>query len=425
MTNPVLQAPPPPPAAGEAMSIDPIKAAALLMESGHLDDAATLLDTLEKADPANPQVQFLIALLNIERKDYGTAIRHLRRILANEPTNVRVRLELGRVYFLKGDYLNADRQFRFARAGNLPPAVNANVELYLRQIRLLKRFSYGFSIALAPDTNLNAGPAIDSVSLYGLPFQLDESTRRKSGIGLALQGEAEWAFKVAPKVRIRLGAQISRSQYRQSDFNDMTVIVYTGPRLSLKHWDFDMSAIGQKRWYGDRPYMAAYGGRLGATHYLSGKTAIFSSASLLRQAYPRNSYQDGALRSLSVGLANTPSPSSMVQGNLTYARQEARLPAYANRSGQFSLSYVREFRGGLTVAIAPSLALIDYDARLQAFDRVRHDKQLTISTSILNRRIDFHGLTPRLIYTYTANFSNIDLYSLRRNRFEIGVARIF
>lgn len=409
----------------QVLPVEPLKAAALLMDSGHLDDAAKLLDAIEKTDPDNPQMHFLFALLAMERKDYVSAIRRLRRILADEPTNVRVRLELGRTYFLKGDYQNADRQFRFARAGNLPPAVNANVELYLRQIRLLKRFSYGFSIAIAPDTNLNAGPAIDSVSLYGIPFQLDDSAKRKSGVGLAVQGEAEWTFKIAPKVRVRTGAQISRSQYRQSDFNDMTAIAYAGPRLSLKRWDFDAALIGQRRWYGDRPYMEGYGGRMAVTHYISGKTALFSSASLLHQSYPRNTYQNGMLGSISAGFAHIPTASSVVQGGITYARQDARLAAFANRSGQLNLSYTREFRGGLTLAVAPSIAVIDYDARLQAFDRVRRDRQVSISTSILNRRIDFFGLTPRLIYTYTANFSNIDLYSLRRNRFEIGVARLF
>ena len=393
--------------------LEPLKAAALLMESGHLDDSDNL------------QMHFLFALLAMERKDYEAVILHLRRILADEPSNVRARLELGRTYFLKGDYQNADRQFRFARAGNLPPAVNANVEVYLRQIRLLKRFSYGFSIAIAPDTNLNAGPAIDSVSLYGIPFQLDDSAKRKSGVGLAIQGEAEWTFKVAQKVRVRVGAQISRSQYRQSDFNDMTAIAYAGPRLSLKRWDFDAAFIGQKRWYGDRTYLDAYGGRMALTHYISGKTALFSNVSLLRQSYPRNTYQNGMLASVSAGFAHTPTTSSVVQGGITYARQDARLATFANRSEQFSLSYTREFRGGLTVAVTPSIAVIDYDARLQAFDRVRRDRQVSVSTSILKRRIDFYGLSPRVIYTYTANVSNINLYSLRRNRFEIGFARIF
>ena len=55
----------------------------------------------------------------------------------NRPAE-RVRLELARAFFLKGDYDNADRQFRFARAGDIDDKVKANVDRFLTAINRLR-----------------------------------------------------------------------------------------------------------------------------------------------------------------------------------------------------------------------------------------------------------------------------------------------
>jgi outer membrane protein len=137
---------------GKPVPIDTIAAAELLMQGGHPAEARKLLEALEKSEPRDNQTQFLLALLDMGDKDHDSAIRRLHRILVSEPKAVRVRLELGRAYFERGDYGNAERQFRFARAGRNPPGVTANIDHYLIAIRSLKRLSFAVSLAVAPDT---------------------------------------------------------------------------------------------------------------------------------------------------------------------------------------------------------------------------------------------------------------------------------
>jgi hypothetical protein len=45
--------------------------------------------------------------------------------------------------------------------------------------------------------------------------------------------------------------------------------------------------------------------------------------------------------------------------------------------------------------------------------------------ALLDRKIDYHGFTPRIIYTYTRNNSSIPLYRFSRNRVELGITRSF
>ncbi|MDE2341062.1 MAG: DUF560 domain-containing protein, partial [Alphaproteobacteria bacterium] len=92
---------------------------------------------------------------------------------------------------------------------------------------------------------------------------------------------------------------------------------------------------------------------------------------------------------------------------------------------QFGLNYSREFKGGISMGLSPSYSRIDYIGFSSGFNATRKDRQYTMQFTILDRRFDLGGFTPRIIYTYTRNDSNVPLYAFNRNRVEFGVTRSF
>ena len=104
---------------------------------------------------------------------------------------MRVRLEQARTFFQIEDDGNAKRNFELVLSGNLPPAVAANVQRFLDEIRRRKATRYSFGIALVPSTNVNQAPSVRTVTLFGLPFRLDDAAQRKTGIGAVTRGSAE------------------------------------------------------------------------------------------------------------------------------------------------------------------------------------------------------------------------------------------
>ena len=48
-----------------------------------------------------------------------------------------------------------------------------------------------------------------------------------------------------------------------------------------------------------------------------------------------------------------------------------------------------------------------------------------LNVSLLNRRFDYHGFTPRFSYTFTDQHSNLALYSYTRHQFQIGLTSQF
>lgn len=424
----VVTGAPSPPAASaegrEGVERERVRAERLIL-SGQTHEARAILERLESEYPDDSQTRFLLGLLDRAEQDYDSAIRRFRRLLVNEPKAERVRLELGRTFFEAGDYASAERQFRYARAGSLPAEVAANVDRYLGAIRQRKTVSLNLSFGVSADSNLNSGPATDSITLYGLPFELSQDARATSGVGLVVEGNAEWAPRISDKAKLRIGAVARRAQYRETNFDDMTTGVYAGPRINWKRWEVNLLAQASRRWYGNRIYTNQIGGSADVTWYATPTFGLSASLGLARLEYLRNDQQTGTVVNLGLSAFHAPTPASFLRGTVLAGRHDANNPAYSNWSRLAGVQYVHELKGGLTLGATPSVTRITYDAPLAAFDATRKDTQYSAQLSILTRRIDIFGLTPRLAYTYTRNTSTIDLFDFSRSRFEVSFTSAF
>ncbi len=395
------------------------------MQAGRVADAKKVLLALEKASPDDSQVLFMLGLIAVQEKDYDTAIRRFRRILVKEPGVARVRLELARAFFLKRDWDNAEREFRLARAAKLPPEAIANIDGYLYAIRQSRRWTFNLSLALAPDTDVNAGPAISQIDIFGLPFQLSDQARKQSGVGAAVDFGGAWSAPIDQRWRLNVGAQFDGRIYPDHDYDDLSLSTFAGPELLLKRWDLGLRATAFRRWYGGQDYEQGAGGSASATYYLTGRSGLTGSAGAQTIEFPELHEQDGVAVSGSIGGFYAPSPKSLARVNFSYVRQGARTSAYGYSAGQVTLGYDRDLPGGISFSLEPSLTVTRYDAPLAAFGDVRSDRQWTAEVAVLDRRIDVGGFTPRLVYTYTRNDSDIPLYSYNRQRVEVGVTTVF
>lgn len=419
----------PPPVAVEAnatRSISELKAAQILMLKGRIAEAKRVLVALEHGNPNDKEVQFLLGMIAVAEKDYGEAIRRFRDILDHEPAAARVRLELARAFFLNADYDNAERQFRLARAGDLPADVKVNIDQYLATIRRVRQWSHNVSIAAVPDTNINAGPTVSTVGLYGLPFELSQNARQQSGIGVKVDAGGEWSPPLSDDTQLRLGAQFTGLDYPSNGaFNDMTVAAYAGPRFFSGRWEISPLVTAFERWYGNRFYNDGVGASLQTVYYSRSDLALNGVIGAQQVTYGPPAGQSGPAVSGTLGLFYALNPSSTISGTVSATRQNAAQSDYSYTAGQVQVGYDRDLAGGWSTSPRLSYAMVDYDNALAAFGVARHDRVLIAEIAIVNRRIDIYGFTPRLAYTLTLNQSNISLYRYDRNQLEIGLTRSF
>lgn len=416
----------PAPAAAQGTTLrESVETAKALMLNGRSVEARMLLQRLTNENPRSNDAAFLLGLLAIEARDYNVAVDQFRSILVRNPDAIRVRLELGRAFFLKQDYENAYRQFQFARAGRLPAGVGTSIDRFVSAIRQQKDWSYNLSFALAPDSNINNGTSARETELFGLPFELGDDTRRKSGVGIAIDAGTEFAPQIGDNVRLRLGAAAQRREYRDNDFDDMTIALHAGPRVVLPRWDVSVLATGFRRQFGGRRLSEGAGARIEATHHRGARTAISIGASAQQVNYPDYPLQDGRALSLWGGAVRALTPASSVNARVGLSRKTARTPELTSWSGWAAAGYYRDLPGGFSVYVEPSYGASRYDAADPFFGERRKDRLLELQVAVLNRSIVFERFTPRLALTFARRNSTIDIYDFNQRRLEVGITSSF
>lgn len=408
-----------------AVVLSEIENAKGLIGAGRLDEAKAALDALAANQPDDPEVSFLLGIVAMMEKDYEAAIGHFRSILVDKPDAERVRLELARAYYLKGDYDASAREFRFARAGDVPPTVAENIDHYLAAMRESKDWSYDLSFAIAPDSNINAAPSIRQIDLFGLPFLLSDDARRASGLGLALDAGGEWSPAIADGLKLRAGVQTHRLEYSNDSFDDMTISAYAGPRFSFGRINVSALMTGFRRWFASELYEEGRGGRLEFNWYPTARWQLTTSAEAQSVTYPGRSSMNGPVSSLNASISYSLTPSSAMRALGGFVHQEAESAVYANNARQLAVGYYQEFPAGFSAYVEPGYFWSDFQAPYGIFGVTRRDRTFTSRLDVMNRRIDVFGFSPRLSYIYTRQRSTIELFDYDRNRFEIAVAKSF
>ncbi|MYE02342.1 MAG: DUF560 domain-containing protein, partial [Alphaproteobacteria bacterium] len=201
------------------------------------------------------------------------AIAAFRAILVDRPELVRVRLELARAFFLKEEDTLARRHFEQVLAGEVPPAVAANIVRFLRIMRARRRWEAQFGMAVAPDSNLNAASGERTIFLdtvFGrLPFTLDDPVKPKSGLGVSVWGGGEYQHPLTDRLRLRAGANASIREYKGGDFDRHFLAAHLGPRRLIgARTEASLLATVERQWTAGAPETDRFGLRLEGEHRL-------------------------------------------------------------------------------------------------------------------------------------------------------------
>ena len=216
---------PPPTGTAAEPAADSVAEARALIRAGRFNEALILLRPFVERRSVAPDVLFLIGLASLgssqnpglteEAREtlLDGAIAAFRTMLIDKPGLVRVRLELARAFFYKGEDGLAQEHFERVLAGNPPAPVVANVVRFLSQIRARRRWNMHMGFAVAPDTNIGASSSERIIYIFGLPFRRDAESLTTSGIGLSVWGGGEYQHPLGDRVRLRMGMNASRREY--------------------------------------------------------------------------------------------------------------------------------------------------------------------------------------------------------------------
>ena len=435
---------PPSPAAASQSAAGTLAKARALVKKGRFAEALAMLRPLTKRRPVDSNVLFIVGLAaigvsqqtNISEKARETlldaAISALRSMLVQRPELVRVRLELARAFFLKGEDTLARRHFEQVLAGEPPAAVALNVNRFLNLIRARKRWSLRVGTALLPDSNLGSGSDERVIYINGLPFRRTQEELTTSGVGVSAWVGGEYQYPLDERWRLRAGGDFSRKEYRESRFDQMTLSGHVGPRWLIgrgSEASLLLSALHQ--WTGsgiEEPSHHDIGVRVEARHRLTPRTTVNARVSRHERRYDDRTHLDGPITDVSVGTSWVASPTARIDASVGWGRLRTELKRERNTSRRVRAGVTVDLPWGFTVGASGSLRWTDYEGDWFPFTTdgsSRRDLVRSLRLNAHNRALTFEGFSPQVSVVQEQRASNAQLHDYERIFGELRFVRLF
>ena len=342
-----------------------------------------------------------------ERRDalLDEAIATFREMLIADPGLVRVRLELARAFYLKGEDSLARRHFEAVLAGGVPQTVAANIHAFLAEMRARKRWSFNVGFALAPDTNIGAGSEERTILIpvFGqpLPFERDAEDLTSSGVGVSVWGGAEYQVPLAERWRLRAGGDASRREYSGSKFDQFFLGTHLGPRWLIdRNTEASLLASARQRWIGTVPDSRDLGARLEVGRRLTPQVTAFVNASWHDRRYRTESERDGPAMDASLRGSWVVTPTVRADLSAGYGQERTKRERERNDSRWLGAGVSVILPAGFTVGGGGDVRWTHFDD--EWFPHTppgedRADRTWSVRLSVHNRGFTVFGFSPAIV----------------------------
>ena len=360
------------------------------------------------------------------------AIAAFRKMLVANPGLVRVRLELARAFFLKGEDSLARRHFEHVLAGKPPAAVALNVNRFLNIMRARKRWSVRVGMALAPDSNISARTDERTIfiDVFGqrLPFTY-RGDDAESGIGIAMWAGGEYQYPLDPRWRLRVGGDFSRREYKGSDFDRMTLSGHLGPRWLIgRASDASVLASVRQSWLSDEEDWRDIGARVEGRHRLNRRTVVHLNTSRHERRYEGQAHLDGPLTDISAGIGWVATPTMRIDTALGWGKQRTERKRQRNSSRWLRVGATVLLPYGFTVGGAATLRWTEYRGDWTPFvlgGGSRSDVTRLLRVDVHNRALTIAGFSPQVSMVQEERTSNAQLHGYDRLSGELRFVQLF
>lgn len=348
----------------------------------------------------------------------------LREILDEKPSAARVRIELARMQAMLGDLGSAERELRSAQAAGLPPEVEQLVRFYAAALSARKPFGGSVSIAFAPDNNINRATRSDTLGTIIGDFTLDDDAKARSGLGLALRGQAYFRTGIDKRSQLLVRASTYANLYRAKQFDDLALSIQAGPEYASGKDRINISGEATWRWYGLDPYSFSAG--IGATwqHPMGRRSQLRVDGRIADVNNRRNRLQDATTVLLAASYDRAFSEKFGGGLQLSGNRESARDAGYSTTSGGLTAYLFREI-GQTTLTASAGYSRLESDQRLFLYPRRRFDDRLQASIGGQFRFLKIGSFAPTVKMGWERNKSTVEIWDYSRISAEFGITSAF
>lgn len=356
----------------------------------------------------NQNLQSLFAMggIALQQRDYPLAAIIFREILKQE-YSPRVELELARALFLGGEFSESKEVFNSVlNSGGLPWQVKQKGYLYLQEIDKAVGF-VDFSIALISDNNPTNFTSKKEIAILGRKLTVVEpvENRESQGLNYKLLG----GFPISSNLLTQAYTSLSVRDFEQSVLDSYTLD--TGIRYTPEEYRNILFLMGMENNWDSESHRYSY--RYAGIKYSPKITDQFSQVieySVGQLGIKKADHLDARQHTAAANIILPIGQNSRFLGGLSLTRSNARETPYSYRSTALSAaveipvdSWNFEFGGKFTQA--------NYSDSDPFFGKIRKDKKTVWHINLLNRELDWKGLTPVVGVSLEQTNSSIDYYT--------------
>ncbi len=403
-----------------------------LVGQGHYREAQPLVDALRLAPGYKLQTEFLSGLIASRLGRYGEAVDRFKQVLAEDPRQTGVRLELADALMKLKQTASADRQLHIAEQDrDLPQEVARTIRAARDTIRSARAWRLDVNVGIAPDTNINNATSAQAVTILlgGTPLQasLNDDARARSGTGETGQLSAGMRLPVSHSVSALAELDATGTNYSGGRYDDYFVQGAGGAEYRLNPLaSLSLEGVYAERWYGGRAIQQQFGGRGGGQAVVGKHDRIGVQVDLRHSRAFFDSGYSGWQGGLYATVEHALGKAMVLSGGPYVRREWLHADAYSNTEVGGTVGVGGELRYGFNVGLSAGVSRAIYDAALPVFDaHARRDTRFIARATLGNRKIRVWGFSPQVNWTYNRIDSSLGLYAIKRSRFEFTLARYF
>lgn len=364
----------------------------------------------------------------------AAALEKMKAAHAAAPDDVRVGLELARLYGEDNQNRESQAQFKEVLKGEMPSETRAAVQSYLDILDQRRRWHGSISIGGGYNDNINQGNGKRECvgSFMGQCFSY---RTLPSPIGSPF---VQYSAVAAKKIPLRghhnllLRPLSYGTKYRRDDtqseppepYSENTAALYAGYEHNTADSDFTFTPYFEHYFRGGRSRYRAWGAEAAWEKNLTAKWSLNVRAEAKRVKYleqERQYYSDYTLYTGGAGLGYTFSDGLGLYGGIDLARR--KYPYAASRSKEYTarIGGYKMFKNGVYFNAAALYRLSRYDAgSYLTAGEPRRDRQTILTAAIGASKFSFKDIYPELRVKRTVGRSNADLFAYKQN--EIALA---
>lgn len=348
------------------------------------------------------------------RGDYRQAISAYRKLLADNPDFVRVRLDLARALYEDRQYEASRYNFEKARSENPPPEVQHNIDRYLDLMNARGGWTGSVNLSYLNDSNINNASSDKYIYIGDKVFIRNNDAYPKRGEGFYFGGTAQRDINIQDNHGLRFKATVNgKSYWNNHDYDDITTRAYLGYLWQDHQQQLAILPFYEKRWYSTEAYTSGAGIR-GEYSYLL--AADWQTSNALE--YQQVNYDDEAYKYLrghntlaSTTLAHAVNSRLSVFVGADLGEQQTQARSETNRRIGGRLGFESALPYGVSLAAMVARTHKSYDEKNDIFQVKRKDDETTWIASLWHREIYFFDVMPKINFIYKQLDSNIDFYS--------------